>query len=163
MKTIKTYSVERDVYESFDKLTNSLRINKSRFFQEKIVEFITENGGEIKDSVSWRECFRNLGRPWRTGLNELMDSYNKIDEQLKPTPKVDYDKYRILEKRFEDKVEFHPQKLAYANLAGETIWRSILMGTDRFEHGLKSMEEALDFIERYKRGNIVEEVIHDIE
>jgi len=50
MKTIKTYSVDKDIYEKFNKITKYLNMNKSNFFQEKIEEFVEKNGNKVEES-----------------------------------------------------------------------------------------------------------------
>lgn len=66
-------------------------------------------------------------------------------------------KYRILEKVFGDKSEFHPQ----ASNNGK-IWYSLLTGTKNFEHGV-SFEKAESIISATKRGNEkpTNEIIHE--
>ena len=44
MKITKTYSIEDDIYKSFDKLTNVLNINKSSIIEDKIKDYLKDNG-----------------------------------------------------------------------------------------------------------------------
>jgi hypothetical protein len=44
MKITKSYSIEEDIYKSFDKLTERLKINKSSFIEDKIIDYLKENG-----------------------------------------------------------------------------------------------------------------------
>jgi len=47
MKTIKTYSIDKSIYDKFDNLTKELNLNKSSFIQEKISDFVNENSKEF--------------------------------------------------------------------------------------------------------------------
>jgi len=42
-KITKTYSVDSDIYEKFDKISNSKNLNKSNFLETKIKEYINDN------------------------------------------------------------------------------------------------------------------------
>ena len=43
MKTTKTYSIEEDLYNMFDKLCNRKNLNKSSIIREYIATFVDEN------------------------------------------------------------------------------------------------------------------------
>lgn len=44
MKITKTYSIDDDIYKSFDKVTNRLNVNKSSIIEEKIKDYLKDNG-----------------------------------------------------------------------------------------------------------------------
>jgi len=44
MKIPKTYSIDEDIYKSFEKLTDRLNVNKSSVIEQKITEYLKDNG-----------------------------------------------------------------------------------------------------------------------
>jgi len=66
-------------------------------------------------------------------------------------------KFRILEKVFEDKSEFHPQFTPNGK-----DWHSLLVGTKNFEHGV-NLEKAESIIISTKRAKEkpLKEIIHE--
>jgi hypothetical protein len=86
-------------------------------------------------------------------------------------------KFRILEKKFEDHSEFHPQMLigpctytpstikklfGVKDIVHPASWYSLLLCTPDYKHGLSSKNEAEIIIEKYKNKKIIEEIIHEI-
>ena len=63
MKKSRTYSIEDNIYESFDKLATKLNINKSSFLEEKIIEFIEKNEHVLKDKFEedWLILITTMG------------------------------------------------------------------------------------------------------
>ena len=102
-----------------------------------------------------------------------MKYYDEEDECIRSNcdkhNKTSEFKYRIKEKRIKingitnndtDIVthsEFHPQ------FCIDTEWHSLLVGTDKFEHGLNTIEEAQEWIDNYRYPNTEEEIIHEVD
>jgi hypothetical protein len=87
------------------------------------------------------------------------------------------EKFRIIEKKFDDHSEFHPQMLIGPFTYKPSVikkffgdkevvfperWHSILMGTIDFEHGVSSKYAAEVIIEKYRNKKFVEEIIHEV-
>lgn len=49
MKESRTYSIDNEVYQSFDELTTKMNINKSSFIEDKIINFVKENQSLLHD------------------------------------------------------------------------------------------------------------------
>jgi len=238
MKLIRTYSVDNEIYNEFNRIASSQNMNKSKFFQEKIEEFIKENkwiSSYSSDTYGFATVLENefIGnaftsfppsrlyvKEWNCRVKEkqfnnrsefhpqfyipkskhiskggwhallvnednyehgfktmeeaqeFIDKFKKEQENRYPVKevihspsKIPTEKFRVIEKKFDDKTEFHPEILIWASIqGGESKWISILVGTDIFKHGYKTMEEALDRIERYKKRDDkkFEEIIHEV-
>ena len=51
MKVTKTYSIEENIYNAFDNLTNEKNINKSSFFEEVIKKYLKDNDLDFIDKL----------------------------------------------------------------------------------------------------------------
>jgi len=47
-KVMKTFTIDKEIYSKFCKLSEKLAINKSKFIENKIKEFIENNKDERK-------------------------------------------------------------------------------------------------------------------
>ena len=110
MKITKTYSIDEKIYQEFDELSKKFNINKSSFFEEKILDFIRENE-ETTSIFHGISCNKNL---YHTPDRRLK-KWSPISDALKVTDKkikqiicdyAEYHQFQINLNEFKEKMGF---------------------------------------------------------
>lgn len=118
MKTTKTYSIDEEIYTSFDKLTEKLNANKSSIIEDRIVEYLKENKVPSHSTYALElnpnyevtienqdENFTYLSDDTKIPnpvFKQIYKKVEKISEELKPLViKLHTDNYEVI-KNIED-------------------------------------------------------------
>lgn len=105
MKITKTYSINEKIYQEFDELSKKYFINKSSFFEEKILDFIRENRNETIKAFTYiyHTPDRRL-KKW----SPISDALKVTDEKIKQIicDYAEYHQFQINLNEFKEKMGF---------------------------------------------------------